>query len=172
VFEKAEKDFQTLEQESRNLSEVAQNADARVSALNRDLDAARKILEGRLADAESSKLRVEAGQVTSPVSGVVAGCHGDVGAEVHPTMEDLFQIATDVSRLMVAVEPSPDQLARIKPEQFASVSVADLPHEPLSGVVRSIEDGRVRIEFANPSALVKPGQTAQVRIQVGRTGAL
>jgi hypothetical protein len=73
---------------------------------------------------------------------------------------------------MVAVEPSPDQLARIKPEQFASVSVADLPHEPLSGVVRSIEDGKARIEFANPSALVKPGQTAQVRIQVSRPGAL
>ena len=166
-FEKAEKDFKALEAESANLTEVARNAEERVSSLNRDLDAARKLLEGRAADMESATARVQAGQVTSPVSGIVAARRGEAGGEVHPAMQDFIQIATDTSNLIVTVEPSPDQLARIRPGQFASVAAADVPEEPLAGRVAGIEDGKVKIEFANPNALVKPGHTAQVRIQPG-----
>jgi HlyD family secretion protein len=166
VFEKAEKDYQALQSESDNLTQVAKNADERVIALTRDLDNARKLLEARVAELDASKTRVEAGQVTSSVSGTVVSRRGDTGGEVHPTMQDLFQIATDTSVLTVVVEPSPADLARIKAGQSAAVYVADVPDESLSGRVISVESGKVVVEFANPSALVKPGQTAQVRIKV------
>ena len=86
-------------------------------------------------------------------------------------MEDFIQIATDTSYLIVTVEPSPDQLARIKPGQFASVAAADIPEEPLPGKVAGAEDSKIKIEFANPSALVKPGHTAHVRSQVSPPGS-
>lgn len=166
TYEKAEQDYKALAEESRSLTEVAQKADERVSALTRDLDAARKLLEGRVADQESSKVRVEAGQIISPVSGLITSRRGDAGTEVNPTMNDLFQIATDTSKLIVTAEPSPDQIERIKPGQPVLVSVADIPQEMLSGLVISTENGKVKIEFGNPSPLVKPGQTAQIRIVV------
>lgn len=166
VFEKAEQDYNSLVTESKQLDEMAKQAEERITSASRELDAARKLLEGKLADMEAAKLRVEAGQVLSPVTGSIAARRGQPGDEVNPEMEDLFQIATDLSTLDVVVEPSPAELKAIQSGQQALIHVADVPNEALAGKVTSVEDGKVKIEFANPSPLVKPGQTAQVRIRV------
>ncbi|MBC8165307.1 MAG: efflux RND transporter periplasmic adaptor subunit [Bryobacteraceae bacterium] len=165
VLERAEREFKALQIEADNLAAVAQNAAQRVAVVLRELDSAKKQLEGKGSDLESASARVDAGHVISPVSGVVAGRRGSAGDIVHPAMEDLFQIATDLSNLSVIVEPRPDQFLKIKPGQSALITVADVP-EALSGVVKSAENGKVTIDFGNPSPLVKPGQTAQVRIGV------
>jgi hypothetical protein len=81
-------------------------------------------------------------------------------------MDDLFQIATELSKLEVLIEPDPAQAQRIRAGQEASVIVADVPGESLPGVVKSIENGKAIVEFANPSPLVRPGLSAQVRIKV------
>jgi macrolide-specific efflux system membrane fusion protein len=166
VFEKAEKEYTSLLAESKQLAEVAKQSEERISSASRELDSARKLLEGKLADMEAAKSRLEAGQVISPATGTIAARRGQPGDEVNPEMDDLFQIATSTSALEVLVEPSPADLLRIKPGQEALVNVADIPNEVLPGKVSSVEEGKVRIEFSNPSALVKPGQTAQVRIRV------
>ncbi len=166
VAEKAEADFRTLQQDSANLGEVSRGAESRLASLTADLDNARKTLERRSEDMEATKARVDSGQVFSTVSGLVTGRRGVAGDEVHPTMDDFFQIATDLSRLTVTVEPSPAVVAKIKPGLEVLVVVADLPNEALAGVVRAVENGRVVIDFANPSPVVKPGLTAQVRIRL------
>jgi multidrug resistance efflux pump len=165
VFEKAEKEYNGLVVESKDLDTVAGSADERVASLSRELDAARRFLDDKLQDAEAAKARVEAGQVLSPATGTISARRGQEGEEVHPTMTDLFQIATDNSQLEVVLEPDPAQLARIQPGQDAAVTTADAP-EVLGGKVASVEDGKVVVQFANPSPLVKPGHTAQVRIRV------
>jgi hypothetical protein len=66
----------------------------------------------------------------------------------------------------VILQPDPQQRSLIKQGQQAIVIVADLPNEGLPGAVKSIDDEQVIVEFANPSPLVKPGHTAQVRIQL------
>jgi multidrug resistance efflux pump len=166
VFEKAEKDYRALEEESASLSAVAKQAVDRVSTIQRDLDAAKKLLDARNEDLEEASGKVAAGQIVSPADGVVAARRGQEGDEVHPAMEDLMSIATDLSKLEVLVEADPAQASRIKPGQEAAVIVADLPGEALGGVVKSVEGGKVTVEFANPSAAVRPGLTAQVRIKV------
>lgn len=166
TFEKAEREYNAISAESQNLDLVAQHAEERVSSSSRELDAARKILEGKVEEMEVAKARVEAGQVLSPATGIISARRGQAGDEVHPSMEDLFQIATDTTNLEVTVEPSPADLARIKPGLAGWVHVADLPNDPLPAKVTGIEEGKVRLEFANPSPLVRPGQTAQVRIRV------
>jgi multidrug resistance efflux pump len=166
TFEKAEKEFLTLQMSSQSLSEVAKNAEGRISALQTDLDNARKRLDDKNADLEAVRARVSAGQIVSPATGVISARRGSVGETVHPGMDDLFRIATDLSNLSIIAEPSPAQLARIKPGQAVLINLADIPHEALGGIVRSTEDGRVTIDFSNPSPLVKPGHTAQVRIRL------
>jgi multidrug resistance efflux pump len=165
VFEKAEKEYEALVGQSKDLDAVARAADDRVSSLSRELDAARRLLDDKLADAEAARTRVEAGQVLSPATGTVSARRGQEGQEVHPSMTDLFQIATDTSQLEVVLEPDPGQLPRIQPGQDAAVTTADVP-DVLPGKVVSVEEGKVLVQFANPSPLVKPGHTAQVRIRV------
>jgi multidrug resistance efflux pump len=164
TFEKAEAEFKALESESKLLDTMATQSEERVRTTQRDLDAAKKVLEGKLSDLEAAKTRVGAGQVVSPATGIVSARRGQVGDQVNPDVEDLFVIATELSHLEVVVEPDPSILARIKPGSQAGIVLADVPNETLPGTIQDLEGGKVRIEFANPSPLVKPGMTAQVRI--------
>jgi multidrug resistance efflux pump len=166
VYEKAEKDYRSLEQESQTLTTAAQHAEERVSSMQRDLDAARKLLEAKNEELETVNTKLAGGQVLSPATGIIAARRGQAGDEVNPAMDDLFQIATELSKLEVLIEPDPTQAQRIRAGQEASVIVADVPGESLPGVVKSIENGKAIVEFANPSPLVRPGLSAQVRIKV------
>jgi cobalt-zinc-cadmium efflux system membrane fusion protein len=166
TFEKAQTDFQALETESTQLTALATQTEERVRTVQRDLDAAKKLLEGKVSDTEAVTTRLAAGQVLSPATGIVSARRGQVGDQVNPAIEDLFVIATELSHLEVVVEPEPPALARIKPGSQAGIVLADVPNETLPGTVSAVENGKVRVEFANPSPLVKPGMTAQVRIRL------
>jgi multidrug efflux pump subunit AcrA (membrane-fusion protein) len=166
TFEKAERDFRNLEVESKNLDELAKQAEERVDSLQRELDVAKKILQDRSDDAEGVKESVASGDIASPVGGIVVGRRGEPGEEVNPTVNDLFRIATDLSVLEAVAEPAPDEFARVKEGQQAFVAVAESPDELLPGVVKKTEQGRVIIEFKNPNPAIKPGLSAQVRIKL------
>jgi multidrug resistance efflux pump len=166
TFEKAEREFRALESESAALDQVAKQSEERVDTSQRELDQLRKILQDKVDDLEAAKARVAAGDIYSPVSGLVSNRQGTVGDEVNPAMKDIFQIATDLTVLEAVAEPNPADLARIKPGQEAFVALAESPNELLPGVVKRVEAGRVTIEFKNPDASIRPGLTAQVRIKL------
>ena len=166
TFEKAQKEYIALQAESKNLDAVAVAADERISSVSRELDAARKILEGKATDAEAAKLHAGSGEVLSPVNGIVVARRGQAGDDVHPSMTDLFQIASDISVLQAVADASPAQISKIKQGQPATVTLAEMGGELLQGTVLKAENGKVTVEFANPNALVKPGLTAQIRIKL------
>lgn len=166
TFEKAQKEYLALEAESRNLDAVAVAAEDRISSVTRELDAARKLLEGKTADVEQATAQSGAGEVLSPVTGVVVSRRGQPGDDVHPSMTDLFQIASDLSLMHAVAEASPAQIGRIKQGQPASVTIAEMGGEALQGSVLKIEDGKITVEFANPNVLIKPGLTAQIRLKL------
>ncbi|MEJ7605683.1 MAG: efflux RND transporter periplasmic adaptor subunit [Bryobacteraceae bacterium] len=165
VFEKSERDHAALELESKNLDEVARQAESRAVTLQKDLDLARKHLEAKGEELERTKAQVAAGDIYSPVTGTVAARQADVGAEVDPSLKNLFQIAVDLSTMEAVLEPSPAQLAKIKVGQMVYISVAEAV-EPIPGAVQRIEAGKAIIEFANPGTSLKPGLTAKVRIKL------
>jgi HlyD family secretion protein len=166
TFEKAQKEYIALQAESKNLDAVAVAADERISSVSRELDAARKLLEGKATDAEAAKLHAGSGEVLSPVNGIVVARRGQAGDNVHPSMTDLFQIASDISVLQAVADASPAQISKIKQGQAATVTLAEMAGELLQGTVLQAENGKVTVEFANPNALVKPGLTAQIRIKL------
>ncbi|HYI91932.1 MAG TPA: efflux RND transporter periplasmic adaptor subunit [Bryobacteraceae bacterium] len=165
-FEKAQKEFIALEAETKNHDAVAAGAEERITSTQNELDAARKLLEGKSEDLEQATQRVGAGNVLSPVNGIVVGRRGQAGDNVHPSMTDLFQIATDLSAMQAVAQASPAQIKQIKPGQPATVTIVEMAGEILQGSVLKIEGDRVVIEFANPNPLIKPGLTAQVRIKL------
>jgi HlyD family secretion protein len=166
TFEKAQKEYIALQAEAKNLDAVAVAADERISSVSRELDAARKILEGKATDAEAAKLHAGSGEVLSPVNGIVVARRGQAGDDVHPSMTDLFQIASDISVLQAVADASSAQIGKIKQGQPATVTLAEMAGEVLQGTVLKAENGKVTVEFANPNALVKPGLTAQIRIKL------
>jgi multidrug resistance efflux pump len=165
-FEKAERDFATLQTESKNLDELAKQADERVGILQRELDATKKTLQDKSDEMESAKAQIAAGDILAPVNGMITGRRGQPGEEVNPTMKDLFRIATDLTAMSAIAEPGPADLARIKEGQEAFVALAESPDELLPGVVTKIAGGKVTIEFKNPNPAIRPGLTAQVRIRL------
>ena len=166
TFEKAQKEYVALEAESKNLDAVAAAAEERISSVSRELDAARKILEGKSEDVEVAKARVGSGEVLSPATGIVVARRGQAGDDVHPSMTDLFQIATDNSILQAVADASPAQIAKVKQGLPATVTLAEMSGEVLQGSVIKAENGKVTVEFANPNTLIKPGLTAQIRIKL------
>jgi macrolide-specific efflux system membrane fusion protein len=166
VYEKSERDYKAIETESKTLDEVARHADERVSTLQRELDNARRLLDGKTEDLEQAAAKVGAGNIYAPVTGTISGRRGEPGDDVNPGITDLFQIATDLSTLEVVVEPSPEILAHIQTGQQVSITIAEMANESLPGVVKNVEQGRVHVEFPNPDPLIKPGLTAQVTFKL------
>ena len=122
TFEKAQKEYIALEAESKNLDAVAVAADERISSVSRELDAARKLLEGKADGCGSGRNSTPgSGEVLSPVNGIVVARRGQAGDDVHPSMTDLFQIASDISVLQAVADASPAQISKIKQGQPATV---------------------------------------------------
>jgi len=165
-FERAQKDYVALEAETKNHDAVAAGAEERITSTQNELDAAKKLLEGKSEDVEQVTQRVGAGNVLSPVNGIVVGRRGQAGDDVHPSMTDLFQIATDMSAMQAVAQASPEQIRQLKPGQPATVTIVEMGGEILQGSVLKIDGDKVVIEFANPNPLIKPGLTAQVRIKL------
>jgi multidrug efflux pump subunit AcrA (membrane-fusion protein) len=163
--EKAQHDFAALEAESKTLDQVARQAEERVSSLNLELDNARKILQDKTDDFEASKARIAAGEVLSPATGIVVSRRGAAGDDVHPSMTDLFRIATDLSFMEALADADPAQLALIREGQAAVVVIAET-QDVQAGTVMGVRDGKVVIEFANPNPSIRPGIPVQVRIKL------
>ena len=166
TFEKAEAEYKAAELESKNLDEVAQAAEERITSLSRELDAARKHLEGKVEDLEATKQQIGSGDVVSPVNGVVVARRGQAGDQVHPSITDLFQIATDLSTLHAVAEVAPAFASRVAPGLPVTVVIAELGGETLNGTVSNVEGGTITAEFANPNPAVKPGLSAQMRLKL------
>ncbi|MGH9627088.1 MAG: HlyD family secretion protein [Bryobacteraceae bacterium] len=165
TYEKAEREYKTAELESNTLESLAQAAESRLAGLQIELDNARKRSEEMNRQLEDSATQLAAGEIHSPVDGLITARRGLPGDIVNPAMADLFKIAMDLSSLEVVLEPDPAVLARIRPDQPAMVLVAEDP-EGFAGRVKSVENGQVIVEFKSPNPAVRPGLSAQVKIRL------
>ncbi len=71
----------------------------------------------------------------------------------------------NLSDLQAVVEAHPSFVQRIQPGHPAMVFLADVPGEGIPGAVIEAAGGRFVVAFTNPSPLIKPGMTAQVRLR-------
>ena len=166
TFEKAEAEYKAIAEESKNLDSVSEAAEERIASLSRELDAARKILEGKVDDLDHTKEQIGSGDVVSPVNGIVVARRGQAADQVHPSTLDLFEIASDLSTMQAVAEVSPEFARKVNPGLPVSIVIAELGGETVQGTVTKTEDGKIIAGFANPNPAVKPGLTAQMRIKL------
>jgi len=136
-----------------------------VQAGLKEVDAAKKIVASKLEQLDDAQDNLANAEVHSPVDGYIVSRKGEVGGTAGVT-DEIFQIATDLFALEVAVEPKPDMLKRIVPGQPALVLMLDLQSAAMNGVVREIKDNQVIVEFTSALPAIKPGMTADVRFKL------
>ena len=166
TFEKAEKDFEQAKADAEAQLGAAKSAADRVESLQKDIDLIRRQLDEKNADLEDAQKQASAGEVHSPVDGVVIARKASAGESANPALEDFIQIAVKLNELQVALDPPPPVLAKVKVGQQAMVRVAE-SNEELPAKVREVKAGQVFVEFSSPNpAAIKPGLTALVRIKL------
>jgi multidrug resistance efflux pump len=140
-------------------------AEERVAQIGKDLDEQQQTLIEKTKESESADEELGSGDVKSPVDGYVVARKGQVGEDVTLEVQDLFQIAVNLSTLKVVVDAPPPALAKVRPGQEAILQIAEAP-EAVPAKVTEVRDGQIFIEFARPNAEVKPGLTVQVVIKL------
>ncbi len=165
TYEKAQKDYENAKADNEAQSELTRKADDQVDSLSREIETAKKLAEAKSQDLETAKSQVAAGEVRSPVNGLLVARRGNPGEPVDPSMTDLFRVATDLSNMEVMVDPDPRDLPRIHAGQAALIQVAEI-QEPIAGAVREVQTTHVLVDFTSPSPAIKPGLTAQVKIKL------
>jgi multidrug resistance efflux pump len=166
VYEKSEREFETARTEFNSLDELARQAENRAGQLTHELEAAKRALDDRNAELESATAEAAGAEIRSPVSGVVVAHKGDPGKALQPDeAKDLFEIAVDLSQLAVEIQPDPAALKRLRPGMDALLFVADFPGA-IPGTVKEVRAADAIVEFTSPSAVIRPGMTAQVRLRL------
>ncbi len=140
-------------------------------------EAARKRLEYFDATDEQIAALAERGQadktleILSPFTGVVTEKHANEGMKVDPGMQ-VYQIA-DLSKVWVIATAYEYQLPYLEEGQAAEVTLPYIPGQTFEGRVAYIypyldtktREAQVRLEFDNPTGLLKPGMYANVELR-------
>jgi multidrug resistance efflux pump len=163
TWEKAQRELQAAQQDYDVMEKAARlSADQQQAALN-GLAAAQNAVVERNAALAAARDNIQSGEVHSPVDGTVVARNGEVG---QPAGEDLYEIATDMFALEVALEPEPAALQRLRPGQAALVSLPDLQNAGFQGQIREIKGNAVIVEFNCTLAGIRPGMPVQVRLKL------
>jgi len=166
VYEKAQQDYEAAAAEYGAMQKAAQaSADILKSATER-LESVRRLLEDKSHQLELAQGAYQAGEIRSPVDGLVVSRKGEVGKPAQEAGDELFTIATDIYALEVAVEPATDVLKRMYPGQAALIAVLDVQAGGIPGVVREIKGLQAIVEFNSTIPAIRPGMRADVRLKM------
>jgi multidrug resistance efflux pump len=166
VYEKAQREYDAAKIEFEMMDKAARATAERVQSVLQEVASAQKILAGENQRLQESQAAFEAADVHSPVDGLLVGRNGEVGKSAQEFGDNLFQIATDMYALEVALEPAPPILKRIRPGQPALVLVPDLQSTGITGDVKEIKGTQVLVEFNSTIPAIRPGMVADVRLRL------
>jgi multidrug resistance efflux pump len=163
AFQKAQADYEAARADSEVMDKAARAATDQLTSSQNNLAAMQKNLTARTQDLEGAQNNMQSADVLSPVDGFVVARNGEPGK---PAVGELFEIATDMFSLEVVLEPPPNVLSKLRPEQQALVIIPDLQSAGMPGAVKSITGGEVVVQFECTLTAVKPGMLADVRFRV------
>lgn len=165
VYEKTLKEYEAALKDNELIDATVRTGREHIQSGVDEVNAAKKAVAEKLAQLEEAQDNLSAAEVHSPVDGYVVSRKGEVGGSAGLN-DELFQIATDLYALEVAVEPKAEVLKRIVPGQAALVLVLDLESAAMPGVVREIKDNQAIVEFSSALPSIKPGMRADVRFKL------
>lgn len=163
TFEKAEAEFRKLMEDLKGAEETSKGAQGRVASLQTNFEDARQKLNEMTADVEDAEAELLTGTVTAPVSGLLIGHRKNPGEEVTRDIEDLFEIAIDLTSMEIVTEVPAELAGKLAAGGRVFVQIAEAGPAPLNGTIREVKDGTAVVEFISPSPSIRPGMSGQVR---------
>jgi HlyD family secretion protein len=160
-------DLETAESTARSAEAAVKSAEAQVVQAQASLNQAQVNLSHTI--------------IRAPIDGVVIARNVDVGQTVASSLQapTLFVIARDLSEMQVNASVDESDIGEIQPDQRVTFRVDAYPNETFSGTVSQVrlqpvvEQNVVSyvtvIDVPNPGLKLKPGMTASVSIETGRT---
>ena len=149
------------------------------------LSSAKAVVGQAQANVNQSQVNLDHTIITAPVDGIVTQRNVDVGQTVASSLQapTLFVIAADLTKMQVSANIDEADIGRIRPGQRATFRVDAYPTDTFEGtvsqirlqpiVVQNVTTYATIIDVANNDLRLKPGMTANLRIEVSRkTNAL
>jgi HlyD family secretion protein len=159
-----------------------------------DFDAARVAVDTAEAQLKSSQAQLTQAQaslgqarvtrehaiITAPIDGIVIQRSVDVGQTVAASLQSptIFQIAADLTKMQVNADIDESDIGVIAPGQRTTFTVDAYPGETFTGtmmqvrlqptVVQNVTTYSAIISVTNPDLKLKPGMTANVKVETGR----
>jgi HlyD family secretion protein len=118
--------------------------------------------------------------ITTPIDGIVTQRNVDVGQTVAASMQapTLFVIAADLTKMQVNANIDEADVGRIRPGQHVTFRVDAYPTETFDGtvaqvrlqpqVVQNVTTYGTVIDVPNPDLKLKPGMTANVKVEIAK----
>lgn len=153
TWEKSKKDFEDAKAELDKQESAAREANQRDAQAANDLETANREVAAATAALEKAKAAGAAGEIHSPVDGVVTARQELVGQMVDPSMKELMKIGTDLTQLVVEV----DDTSRLHDGMHAAVRMEQ------AEFTGTVEAGKIL--FETPMPVDKLGQAVQVIIK-------
>jgi multidrug resistance efflux pump len=166
VYQKALQEYEAALKDSELIDATVRTGREHIQSGVNEVGVARNIVADKMRLLEEAQGNLSAAEVHSPVDGYVVSRKGEVGGSAGEPGDELFQIATDLYAMEVALDPKAEMLKRIVPGQPALVLVLDLQNAAMPGVVREIKDNQVIVEFDSTLPAIKPGMLADVRLKL------
>ncbi len=163
TFEKSEADFRKLVEDLKGTQDSARISESKVTTLQASVEEAKTRLREKTEDLEEADTELLTGTVKAPVSGLLIGHRRNPGEQVTRDIEDLFEIASDLTAMEIITEVPPELAKKLTVGGRAFVQIAEAGEAPLNGKILEINDNQAIVEFTSPSPAIKPGMTAQVR---------
>jgi HlyD family secretion protein len=159
-----------------------------------DFDAAQVAVDSAQAQVNSSQAQLaqahaslaqarvtrEHAIITAPIDGIVIQRSVDVGQTVAASLQSptIFQIAADLTKMQVNADIDESDIGAIAAGQPTTFTVDAYPGETFTGtmtqvrlqptVVQNVTTYSAIISVSNPDLKLKPGMTANVKIETGR----
>ena len=170
-----------LPQSELDAAKVAvDSADASLQSQQATVAQAQAAVTQSQASVNQNQVNLDHTVILAPIDGIVIQRSVDVGQTVAASMSapTLFVIAADLTKMQVNANIDESDVGRIRPSQPITFRVDAYPGEEFLGtvaqirlqpkVVQNVTTYETIINVPNPQLKLKPGMTANLRVQIAR----
>jgi HlyD family secretion protein len=155
-------------------------AQSSVQSSQASFNSSQAVVTQSRANLNQAQLNLDHCTITAPIDGIVIQRSVDVGQTVAASMQapTLFIIAADLTKMQVNANIDEADVGRIRPNQAVTFRVDAYPGEEFQGsvsqirlqpvVVQNVTTYATIINVPNSELKLKPGMTANLRVQIAR----
>src|SRR4051812_22697070 len=156
------------------------NSQASLQSSQASLNSSRASVVQSQASLNQSQVNLDHCTIAAPIDGIIVQRSVDVGQTVAASMQapTLFIIAADLTKMQVNANIDEADIGRIRPNQTVTFRVDAYPGEEFQGavsqvrlqpvVVQNVTTYGTIINVPNSELKLKPGMTANLRVQIAR----